>query len=132
MTQELQLVKIVHYDHKGFFSRIIRENLANHFANDARFNYSDITRSSNHNWNEISNHLKYANVFLCHPGRELQKEFFKYSQSHPDVKCALVIPGDASIYESNYGEPIYETDFPLFRYDDLDQIIKFCETCCVV
>jgi hypothetical protein len=114
-------LQIVHYDHKSFFSTLIRADLADYFADKPHIKYVDISTTVNSEWDEITPYLQGADVFLCHPGQELQREFFSYCEQHTDLKSALVIPGDKDVYD-------VEFDFPVLRYKNIESIIKFCES----
>jgi hypothetical protein len=116
------MIRVIHFDYNKFSSEKIRLHLASLFE---RFevHYYDFMQdhpSGTESMGELEALLPHYQVLLIHPGVERQAIVLRYQEKFPQLRVALVLPGDYSSYSH---EEIRE--MPLFGYENVDSIVDF-------
>ena len=106
------MIRVIHFDYNKFDSGGIRDRLHFEFQKHPEVTYYDFMQyhpGGTESIVTLESLLPQQDVLLIHPGVERQKIAFTYSQQFPNLRVALVIPGDFFHYHS---EEIHE--IPVF------------------
>lgn len=115
------MIRVIHYDHKRFFSHRIRERLATELAKYPEVDYVDYWPDS-----EVFEFVKIdlekilpeKDVLLIHPGVKGQATVLGYPVRFPKLRIAFVIGGEVGAYQMENGIMVIDG----YR---TDEIVKF-------
>ena len=117
------MIRVIHFDYNKFDSGAIRDGLDFEFKKHPDVQYTDFMQDHPGGTDSLKTLeclLPENDVLLIHPGVERQNIVLTYSQQFPNLRVALVIPGDFSHY---HHEEIFDT--PLFGYQNIHEIVRF-------